>query len=119
MIMVHRDKRYHSTEFLIQMKNERRSNVFDTNSVTWVYYCDGKRHGRVPVMVLPDLVNLFGGEEYIRSLGYRKHWNIYLDEDTGEFTFGNRPAFAKSEYPEERQKAREMVVININILQRM
>lgn len=119
MIMIHRDKRYHSTEFLIPMKSERRSNVFDVNSATWVYYCDGKRHGKVPVMVLPDLINIFGGEDYIRSLGYRKHWIVFLDEDAGEFTFGNRPMFAKSELPEDRQMAREMVVVDINILQRI
>jgi hypothetical protein len=116
MIMISKDKRCHSVEYVIPMKDESNSDIFDTPMATWVYYLDGKKHGRVPVMVLPGLIDLFGGEEYIRSLGYRKHWNVYLDEDAGEFTFGNRASFAKSQLPEDRIQASQMPTVDIHLL---
>lgn len=119
MIKIHRDKREHSTEYLIPMKDENNANVLDPGFTPWVYYCDGKRHGRVPVMVLHGTEDIWGGEEYIRSLGYRKHWCIFLDEDAGEFTFGNRASYAKSPYPEDQVQAHSFPVVDINLLHQL
>lgn len=119
MIMVHHDRREHFMQFLIPMQDESHADMFQTNSATWMYYCDGKRHGKVPVMVLHGLEDIWGGEEYIRSLGYRKHWVVFMDDRTGEYTFGNRPLFASSKYPEERQRALEMTVADVELLRRL
>lgn len=119
MVKIHHDKRDRSIEYLIPMKDESHSDMFDTPCATWVYYCDGKRHGRVPVMVLPGLIDMFGGEEHIRSLGYRKHWNVFFDEDAQIFTFGNHAGFSKSRYPEEQQAALSFPIVDITLLHQL
>ena len=70
-------------------------------------------------MVLPSLIDIFGGEDYIRSLGYRKHWNVFYDEDASMFTFGDHASFSKSKLPEDRHQAMSMSAVDIDLLQQL
>lgn len=114
LIQVGKSKSFGYAEFVIPMKDESNSERF-ANQVgqccSWVYYKDGKPHGRIPTMVLPGLMDLFGGEAKIRNAGYRKHWNVFQDLQTGEYTFGNKPSFSRG-LPHERALASQMLVVN-------
>ena len=109
LIQVSKSKRFGYAQFLIPMKDERNSERFGSNS--WVYYKDGKPHGKIPTSVLPTLMHLFGGEEAIRKAGYRKHWDIFQDLQTGEFTFGNKPSFSRGT-EHERAMASNMPTVD-------
>lgn len=114
LIQVGKSKRFGYAEFVIPMKDERNSDRFESQigkCNAWVYYKDGKPHGKIPTMVLPSLMGLFGGEDKIRAAGYRKHWNIFKDLESGEFTFGNKPSFSRG-LPGEREFASKMLVVN-------
>lgn len=119
MIMIFRDNDWRFSEYLIPMKDESHSEIFDISIQTWVYYLDGNNHGKVPAIVEPNLINIWGGEEYIRSLGYHKYWNVFLDENSNEFTFGNRASYANSPLPEDQHMAHIFPVIDINLLQQL
>lgn len=117
MIIVSHDRRHNGTMCVLPMVDESNCDYFqDANSATWVYYLDGKKHGRIPPMVLPDLVDISGGEELIRRCGYRKHWLVFQDLSTNKYYFGNYPQFSESPYNDERQRAERMMCININLL---
>lgn len=114
IIQLHYDKYNHCILYAIAMKDESHANMFADND--WIYVFDGKKHGRIPAIVLPKLVNMFGGEQYIREQGYRKHWCVHQNTLTGECTFGNKPAFSNSPFPEERERANNMIVVDIQQL---
>lgn len=117
---VAKSKREGWIQYVIPMKDECHSDMFsDVDSLTWAYYLDGRRHGKIPTLVLPGLMDIFGGEDCIRSAGYRKHWCVFLDKQANEFTFENRASFAKSYFPEERELAQKMFVVDINLLQQL
>ena len=114
MLLLHHNKRDHSMWYIIPMKDETHANMFANND--WVYALDGKKHGRIPAVVLPELIHIFGGEDTIRQAGYRKHWCVFRNTITDEYTFGNKPSFEKSSDPKEREYAKNMVVVNIEQL---
>lgn len=117
MIVVTHDRRHNGTMCVLPMVDESNCDYFqDANSATWVYYLDGKKHGRIPPIVLPDLVDIFGGEDYIRQCGYRKHWEVFKDVDTNKYYFGNYPQFSKSPFESDRRQAESMVCVNIQLL---
>lgn len=62
-MLLHHNKRDHSMWYIIPMKDDANSNMFTDNA--WVYALDGKKHGRIPAVVLPELVNIFGGIDTI------------------------------------------------------
>lgn len=99
----------------IPMKDEGKAGMFAYND--WVYCLDGKKHGRLPAVVLPDLVPIFGGESTLRKAGYRKCWLVFQDLATGEYTFGNKVSFARSKDEEDREIARNMPTADIALLQ--
>ena len=114
LIEVGRSKRFGYAEFVIPMKDESNSERFASQTGkcdSWCYYKDGKPHGKIPTMVMPGLMDLFGGEAKIRNAGYRKHWNVFKDLESGEFTFGNKPSFSRGS-PVEREFASKMLVVN-------
>lgn len=127
MIMVDHDKRSRGKMFLIPMKNEDNSEMFNevSNSATWVYYCDGRPHKNtrtkrtIPTMVIPELADIWGGLDDVIRAGYRKHWTVFQDLDTGLYYFGNYPSLSKSRDPEEVARASEMLCIDINILREL
>lgn len=124
MIMVSHDKRDKSMTFLIPMKYECNSILFEdiSTSATWVYYCDGKPHRNsrikrdIPTMVVPGLEDIWGGLDDIRRAGYRKHWIVFQDTETGLYYFGNYPSHIRSRDPFDVEKALQMMPIDINIL---
>lgn len=117
MLMLNHDKRTNCIMYAIPMKDESHANMFAYND--WIYTCDGKHHGRIPAIVLPTLTNIFGGEATIREAGYRKHWCVFYNTVTGEYTFGNKPSFEKSSIPEERERAKSMPSVNIEQLMQL
>lgn len=108
------DKRNHSMWHAIPMQDEIHANMFCPYD--WVYVLDGQRHGRLPAVIMPVTVNIWGGEDIIREAGYRKHWSVWQNTITNEYTFGNKPAFASSPCPDDREQARNMISIDINLL---
>lgn len=109
------DKQFNCMRYLIPMVNEGNCNLFkaQSNSATWVYYLDGEGHNRVPPIVLPDLVDIFGGEELIRRLGYRKHWSVFKDLDTNICYYS---AFSKSPLEDDRRQAESMMRVDLDAL---
>ena len=117
MIKVSYDKQHNGMMYVIPMHNDSKCNRFaHSNSGTWVYYLDGKKHGRIPVIVLPKLAHIFGGEQLIVQSGYRKHWVVFQDLDTNKYYFGNYPQFSKSDCEDDRQRAQDMICIDIDLL---
>lgn len=116
IIKVCENRKQGYAELLMPMVDERNADHFDdvaNGACTWCYYNDGKKHGRIPVMVLPGLVDIFGGESAIRRAGYRKHWNFFQDLTTGEYTFGNKPSFSKGD-ADDQERAKHMLVITLD-----
>jgi hypothetical protein len=114
LIEVARSKRRGYAVFVIPMKDEGNSEYFAEHldgCGSWVYFKDNKWHGKIPPMVLPELIHQFGGEAKIKNAGYRKHWNVFQDLRTGEFTFGNKASLSMGdEY--ERNLASKMLVVD-------
>ena len=124
MIQLHHNKRCGSILCLIPMKDESHSSMFDdvSNSGTWVYYHDGKPHmnrrikRHIPVIVIPQTSDIWGGEQDIRDAGYRKHWQIFLDTKTGKYYFGNYPSFIKSDDIRDIERAMNMLCVDPQLL---
>ena len=119
MLLLHesRDRRYRSQLFVHPVKNaEKAWTVYDavapTGAIVWCK--DGRRHGRIPALVLPNWVDSMPGcsSENLRLNGYTLHWQIFRDMDKGEYSFGNRPSFSRSKKAEDRERARYMPVIS-------
>ena len=87
-----------------------------TTAACYVYYLDGKAHGKIPAIVLPDCADIWGGKDYIKSKGYSEHWIIFQHPETGVCTFGNRYSFEHSTDPAEQEAARNMIEISIDEL---
>lgn len=127
MIKIHHDKKDGSIMYLIPMKDENNCDVFkDTvTSATWIYYCDGKSHKNpktkctIPTMVIHGSEDIWGGENAIRSAGYRKHWVVFQDTNTDLYYFGNYPSFSKSDDPDDRQQALTMFPVDIELLKKL
>lgn len=118
IIQVSFDRRCGGVMCVIPMINECNSEQFSTaNSGTWVYYFDGKKHGKIPAIVLPELTDMFGGEHLIKQAGYTKHWLVFEDLSTNQYYFGNYPQFSKSKCEDDRLHAKNMMCIDINLLQ--
>lgn len=118
MLTLYRNKKVKYTMCSLPMKDEANAGVFDNHG--WAYINDGKEHGRIPAIVLQGLVDMFGGEEYIRASGYTKHWLVFRDDVTGEYFFSNKPSglyFAQSEY--ERQQAQSIPPVDIALLEQL
>lgn len=104
---------------LIPMQSEANSDKFaHANAGTWAWTLDGKKHGKIPAIVLPGLEYISGGESAIRKAGYRKHWLVFEDPETGRTTFGNYHNFIKGT-PEDRAVASEMMVVSIEELEKL
>jgi hypothetical protein len=104
-------------QILIPMCDESNSDKFaHANSAQWVYCLDCKKHGKIPPIVMPRLMDIFGGEEKIRSAGYRKHWLVFEDPRTNLHTFGNYYSFSTSSDPNDREIAASMMVVDIEEL---
>lgn len=104
---------------LIPMQSEDNSDKFaHANAEQWVYTLDGKKHGRIPAVVMPGLMHLWGGESTIRRAGYRKHWCVFEDPRTGRTTFGNYRSFSNGG-PAERAIAEAMMIVNIEELAKL
>lgn len=104
---------------LIPMQSEANSDKFaHANAGTWAYALDGKKHGKIPAIVLPGLEYIWGGESAIRKAGYRKHWLVFEDPETGRITFGNYRSFIEGT-PEDRAIASEMMVVSIEELEKL
>lgn len=88
------------------------------NANQWVYTLDGKKHGKIPAVVLPGLVHIWGGESAIRKAGYRKHWCVFIDDRTGRTTFGNYRSFINGGLA-ERAIAEAMMQVNISDLMKL
>lgn len=121
MFLVHHDKKNHGNMYVVPMGNEEISEMFvkSVSSQTWVYYCDGKPHGRFPTVVIPSCVDIWGGADMLKRAGYTKHWAVFEDIDTGLFYFGNYPSFSKSPDPDDRKIAARMMPIDISLLQKL
>ena len=103
---------------LIPMKNEENCNLFeDCKSATWVWFNDGKKHGRVPTIVGHGLEDIWGGEDNVRRHGYTKHWCVFEDTTTGKCYFGNYPSFIRSKDPDDVQAALGMLEVDIATLE--
>lgn len=127
IIQVHHDKRHGGILCLIPMSDEQHSNMFEnmTASATWVYYCDGipnmnERINRtIPTIVAPPLADIWGGEQDIRDAGYHKHWQVFLDTETGKYYFGNYPQFIKSNDASDIEKALNMICVDVELLREL
>lgn len=124
IIQVHHNKRDGSILCLIPMNDENNSSIFDnvSNAGTWVYYCDGQPHmnhrikRHIPVIVMSQITDIWGGECDIRDAGYRKHWQVFQDTKSGKYYFGNYPMFAKSTETNDRIEALNMFEVDIEML---
>lgn len=127
IIQVHHDKRHGSILCLIPMSDESNSSMFDdvSNAGTWVYYCDGRAHmnhrikRHIPVIVIPQTSDIWGGEDDIHAAGYHKHWQVFIDTKTGRYYFGNYPSFIKSHDAKDVERALNMLEVNIEILMKL
>ena len=113
MIPITRRKKYHW--YAIPMVNEEYACMFPANS--WIYFKNGKSNHGIPAVVLPSLVHIWGGEEAVREAGYTKHWSVFMNPITGEYTFGNKPLCEVSPDPNDRAEAALMPVVDIQQLQ--
>lgn len=87
--------------------------------VTWCN--DGKPHrfcGKsIPPIVAPKLFDIWGvNEEILLSIGYRLHWFVFKDLDTGVFSIGNKPSFSRSQDPHSRKIAENMPTVDFEWL---
>lgn len=108
------DKKNGGIRHLIPMQDESHANTFAYND--WVYVNDGRAHGKIPAIVLPGVMHIFGGEKAIRAAGYRKHWIVFENTKTGECTFGNKPSFLNSTDADDRERAEYMPFADIELL---
>ena len=124
LIEVYNDKKYGCIHYVIPMKDESHSNMFEelSTALTWVYYNDGRPHmnrrinRNIPVIVGPKIIDIWGGENDVRAAGYRKHWLVFFDVDTNAYYFGNYPQFIKSDNMHDRETAKNMMCIDIELL---
>ena len=119
LIKLGQSKRHNWAEYVIPIQDERNVSIFADKvgkTCFWCYYKDGKRHGRLPVVGLPGILDIFGGEEAFRQAGYRKHWTVFQNLKTGEFTFGNKPSFETSGDPYEHERAAHMLTVDPEVL---
>ena len=103
---------------LIPLKDESTCEHFTeraNGSATWVYTKDLKSHGRIPGIVIPPMIDAFGGETKIRAAGYRKHWMLFENPATGKYTFGNQYSFSHGG-PYERKRAAHMLEVDFSEL---
>ena len=115
MIFLSQNKRNNWAQYAIPIQDEQNISMFADlvgKTCYWVYCKDGKGHGRLPAIGLPGVLHIFGGESVFRDAGYRKHWLVFQNLKTGEFTFGNKPSFSGSYDPYERERAANMIVVN-------
>ena len=107
------NKQENYAQIVIPMQDESHAGMFAYND--WVYCLDGKKHGRMPAIILPELVDIFGGEVAIRKAGYRKCWDVFENLATGECTFGNKPSLSTGD-AYEQEMARNMPTTDIELL---
>jgi len=125
-MIIYTNKRYGYAEHLIPVKDV--GNIAWLTSLvheqtqseigTWVYWCDGRPHRGFPTEIIPGLVDMFRRGRSItpEQIGYRPYWCVFEDLNSGEFSFGNKPSFMRSQSDEDRKRAESMMVINPDIL---
>ena len=120
MITVCTNKRNGYAMFIIPIQNEENIKLFTHHQgAIWAYSKDGKAHSGIPAVVLPTLEDIWGGEELIKKAGYTKHWMVFKDLSNGKYYFCNHASFANSDMLEDRQKASEMIELDIEELKKM
>ena len=100
-------KKENSKWNIMPVKDEKNIQKMPENS--WVWY-NGKR------CILPTCEFIWGGEQAIRQKGYKKYWSFFENTKTGEMTFGNKPSFSKSQDEKDRERAKNMPVVNLELL---
>ena len=103
---------------VIPMQDESTCNRFDSQAngaATWAYVNDMKKHGRIPAVVLPGCMSIWGGEERIRAAGYRKHWIVFENPLKEKYTFGNQLSFSIGDAA-SRAIAEKMLEISLSDL---
>lgn len=117
MIRAYANKGYEA--YIIPVKNEENLKKFEhIKSAVWVYAKDGKSHGRLPALVLPGLVDIWGMEN-LQKAGYKKYFLVFKDVESGNFYFGNYTSFSKSHWADERKIASEMTQVDIDELEKL
>lgn len=118
LVFMKRRGKIHYPWMFIRMNDESQSELFagKANAGTWCYTRDLQPHGRIPAVVQPGVMDIFGGESKIRSAGYHKFWMVFFNPDTGRYTFGNQYGFSHSPMAEDRAAAVEMMEVDIELL---
>lgn len=83
----------------------------------WCWSIDGEWHGTYPPVIPPGHEGKFGGTEKIERMGYKRHLEVFRNEETGEYSFGNKPNLLRGN-PHEVERANKMFAFyNLGILE--
>ena len=81
----------------------------------YAYILDGKKHGKIPPIVAPELVHIWGIEKILKA-GYKPHYIVFEDVESGIFTFENYTSFAHSPDIKSRELAKTFKHIDITLI---
>ena len=82
----------------------------------YAYVLDGKKHGKIPPIVAPELAYIWGLENVIKA-GYKPYYIVFEDVESGIFTYENYTSFIHSPDIESRKLATTFKHIDITLLQ--